>query len=65
MVCHTSIDSNSGIIFDIQIDMFLNTEPEISRVTEIGLLQLIFFDFETTFKNFFSLKPLTILGIVK
>lgn len=34
----TSVDTDTRIIFDIQIDMFLNTESEISSLTEIAFL---------------------------
>jgi hypothetical protein len=56
MKVHTSVNSNRGIVFNVQVNVFLNTESEISSLTEVALLQLVFLDFETTFKNFLSLQ---------
>lgn len=52
---YTSVDSNGRIILDIQINMFLNSESEIPSLAEIALLQFIFFDFQTSFKDLFRL----------
>lgn len=52
---HTSIDSNARIVFDIQINMFLNTKPKVPGVAEIAPLQLVFLNLETPLENLFGL----------
>jgi hypothetical protein len=36
--------------------VLLNTESKVSGVTEIALLQFVFLDLETAFKDFLSLQ---------
>merc|ERR1719244_1468335 len=45
---HT-VDANAGVILDTQIDVFLNTEPEV------GLPQLVLAHLEATLKDFLGL----------
>ena len=37
--------TGGGVVFDAQVDMFLNTEAEVSSVWEIFLFKFIFFHF--------------------
>ena len=50
---HT-VNSYAWIVFDTQIDVFVNTETKVSRRGEIGIFKFEFFDFQTTFQNFRS-----------
>jgi hypothetical protein len=52
---YTSIDSNSRIILDIQVDVFLNTKSKVTSLTKISLFQFVLLDFKSTFKDFLSL----------
>jgi hypothetical protein len=47
---------NTGVwvIFDSQIDMFLDTESEISRGREVSFFEFEFFNFEAFFEEFFG-----------
>ena len=56
----TSVDTDARIVFDVQVNVFLNTESKISSITEIAPFQLIFLDLETTFKDFLSLATSSI-----
>ena len=40
----TSVDTDGGIVFDVQVDVFLNTESEVASITEIALLQFVLLD---------------------
>lgn len=64
-----TIDTDGWIVFDSQIDVFLNTETEVSVLREVFASQLVFSDLEKeeklTFINraiFFSWKSLRIWG---
>jgi len=56
----TSVDTDAGIVFDVQVNVFLNPESKISSITEIGSLQLVFLDLETALKDFLSLATSSI-----
>ena len=45
------IDTNRRVIFDSQINMFTDAKPELARIAKISFLQLILFDFQTSFEN--------------
>ena len=47
--------TNAWIIFDAQIDMFLNTETEGTSLGEVALLEFVFLDLEATVENLFGL----------
>lgn len=42
---HT-IDTDSGIVLDAQIDVLLDTKPKVSGLREIVSLQLVFLDLQ-------------------
>ena len=52
----TSVDTNSRIILDVQVDVFLDTESKVTSLAKVSFLQLVLFDFESTFENFLSLS---------
>ena len=56
----TSVDTDAGIVFDVQVNVFLNTESKISSITKIASFQLVFLDLETAFKDFLSLATSSI-----
>ena len=43
------------IVFDAQIDVFLNTEAESASLGEVALLQLVLLDLEATVEDLLSL----------
>ena len=47
--------TDAWIVFDAQIDMFLNTETEGTSLGEVALLEFVFLDLEATVENFFGL----------
>ena len=50
-----TVDTNGWIVLDAKINVFLNTKAEVASVTEVVLPQLVFPDFETSFKDLFCL----------
>ncbi len=50
-----AVDTNGGIILDAKINVFLNTKSKVSSVTEVVFPQLIFPNFQSSFKDLFSL----------
>merc|ERR1719354_974547 len=50
-----SVDTDAGIVLDAEIDVFSNTETEISSFREVASFQLVLFHFQALFKNFFGL----------
>lgn len=51
----TSVDTDGRIVFDVQVDVFLNTKSKVTSLAEVALLQLVFLDFQPSLKDFFSL----------
>ena len=47
-----SVDANSRVVLDTQIDMFTDTEAEVSRSRKILFPQLVFLHFQTSLYNF-------------
>jgi len=35
---YTSVDTNVGIVFDVQVDVFLNTEAKVTSIRKVALL---------------------------
>lgn len=52
-----SINTDSRIILDAQIDVLRDTETEISSLREVLLAQLVLLDLQTTLDDFFGLGP--------
>ena len=50
---HTE-DTDAWIVFDSEIDVFLDTESETAHAREVTFFELVFFDFQAGFKNFFG-----------
>jgi hypothetical protein len=46
------VDTNRGVIFDSQIDVFRDAEAEVAGVAEVLFAQLVLLDFEASFENF-------------
>lgn len=42
-----TVDTNGWIVFDTQVDVFLNAKTEVSCVREILFSQLVFFDLDS------------------
>ena len=47
---HT-VNTNAGIVFDSEIDMFGNSKPEVSSGWEVSLSKLVFFHFQSLLKD--------------
>ena len=47
--------TDAWIVFDAQIDMFLNTETEGTSLGEVALLEFVFLDLEATVEDLFGL----------
>ena len=50
-----SINTNSRIIFDTEIDVLGNTETKVASLREVAGSQLVFLDFQTSLDNFLGL----------
>merc|ERR1712134_179172 len=50
---HTK-DTNRRIVFDAQINVFLDTESKRTSFRKVVSLQFVFFDFEARFQDFFG-----------
>ena len=51
---HTE-NTGIGIVFDTKVNVFLNTEAEITGVGEVTFSKFEFFDFKSFFQDFFGL----------
>ena len=51
---HTE-NTGVGIIFDTKVNVFLNTEAEVTGVGEVTFSKFEFFDFKSFFQDFFGL----------
>lgn len=51
---HT-VNTDAGVVFDSQIDMFLNTEAESATSGKVALFQFVFLDLESPIENFLGL----------
>lgn len=50
-----SVNPNTRVILDSQIDVFANTEAKVARLGEVSLLQFVFLNLEATLEDFFGL----------
>lgn len=50
-----SVNSDTWVVLDSQIDVFADTETEVTSLGEVTLPQLVFLDLETTLENFLCL----------
>lgn len=50
-----SVNANTRVILDPQIDVFADTETKVPRLGEVSLLQFVFLDLKATLENFFGL----------
>ena len=50
-----SVNTDTRIVLDTQINMFLDSEPEVSGVREVALSQLVFFHFQSSLQQFLGL----------
>merc|ERR1712168_156805 len=50
-----SVDTNTWVVLDAQIDMFRNTKAKVSSSGEVSLSQLIFLHLQALLQDFFSL----------
>merc|ERR1712066_457221 len=53
---HT-VDANSRVVLDTQVDVLSNTEAKVSIVREVFLSQLVLLHFESSLQDLFSLSP--------
>jgi len=51
---HTK-NTSVGIVFDTKVNVFLNTEAEITGIGEVTFSKFEFFDFKSFFQDFFGL----------
>lgn len=51
---HTE-DTDGWIVLDTQVDVFLNTETEVTGGREVSVSQLVFLDLQTSLQDLFSL----------
>lgn len=52
-----SVDTDTRVILDSQIDVFANTEAEVASLREISLLQFVFLDLKPTLEDLFGFGP--------
>lgn len=52
-----SVNTDSRVILDAQIDVLRDTEAEVSSLGEVLLAQLVFFDLQATLDNLLGLGP--------
>merc|ERR1712061_901684 len=50
---HTE-DTDGRVVFDAEINVFLNTETKATIRRELAFLQFVFFNFQSRLQNFFS-----------
>jgi hypothetical protein len=49
-----SIDTNSRVVLNAEINVLRDTETEIASLRKVLLAQLVFLDLKSTLENFFS-----------
>lgn len=52
---HT-VNTDTWVVLDTQVNVFLDTETEVTGFREVSLLQLVFLDLQTSFQDFFGLR---------
>lgn len=50
-----SVDTNTRVILDTQVNVFADTEAEVAGLGEVALPQLVFLDLEASLENLLSL----------
>jgi hypothetical protein len=50
-----TVDTDGRIVLDTKIDVFLDTETEVTSLREVASQEFVFLDLETTLKNLLSL----------
>ena len=50
-----SVNTNSWVVLDTEIDMFADTETEVASLREVALAELIFLNLQSTLQDFLSL----------
>lgn len=55
-----AVDTDGRIVFQAQVDVLLNSEPEVAVIAEVVLTQLVFLDLERN-KKASSLMPISLL----
>lgn len=50
-----SVDTDRGVVLDTEIDVFADTETEVTGLREVALAEFVFLDLEATLENFLSL----------
>lgn len=50
-----AVDTNTRVVLDTQIDVFVDTESEVSALREVPLPQFVFLDLESTLQDFLGL----------
>lgn len=50
-----SVDTNTRVVLDTEINVFADTEAEVSSLGEIALAEFVFLDLEATLDDFLSL----------
>ena len=58
---HT-VNTNGRIILDTQINVFLDTEPEVTVLGKVVTAQLVFFDLKEKCKNWLKIYKITVIG---
>jgi len=53
---HTE-DTDAWVVFDVQVDVFLDAESEAAQAGEVAFFQLVFFHFQTSFEDLFGFWP--------
>jgi len=50
-----SVNSDRRVVLDTKIDVFADTETEVTSLREVALAELVLLDFQSTLKDFLSL----------
>jgi hypothetical protein len=50
-----SVDTNRRIVLDTKIDVFADTEAEVTSLREVALSEFVFLDLQSTLQDFLSL----------
>lgn len=50
-----AVDTNGRVVLDTKIDVFADTEAEVTSLGEVALAQLVLLDLEATLENLLSL----------
>ena len=50
-----SVDTNTRVVLDAQVNVFADTEAEVAGLREVALSQLVFLDLEAALENLLSL----------